>query len=175
MERWMPTLVAMPLVGFVLYRRFARAFRRQPVAAGRMLPRVVVLSLLSALFLAALPTKLGLAAAGIGALIGTTLALFSLGRTQIEVTPEGRFFTPHKWTELVIMTLFLGRLVARMLTTFEVAQSIRDGRAASNPALQRSPLTLALFCILAAYYVVYYVGLLRRARALPAPVKNSAA
>ena len=162
----MPTLVAMPLVGFILYRRFARAFARQSIAAGRMLPRVVLLSLVAALLLVAQPTPLGLAAAGIGALIGTTLALVSLARTHIEVTPEGRFFTPHKWTELVVMTLFLGRLVARMVTTFQAAQSLRDGSAASNPALQRSPLTLALFCILAAYYVVYYVGLLRRARSL---------
>ncbi len=138
-----------------------------------MLVRVGLLSLVAALFLLAMPTAQGLAAAGIGALVGTGLARFGLARTEIEATPQGRFFTPYRWTELVVMALFLGRLTARMLTTFQAASS-HAGDLASNPALQRSPLTLALFVVLAAYYVVYYVGLLRRARPSAAPVENRA-
>jgi hypothetical protein len=62
------------------------------------------------------------------------------------------------------MTLFLGRLAARMLTVFQAASAAHAGEVAASPALQRSPLTLGLFFLLAAYYVVYYVSLLRAAR-----------
>ena len=164
-ERWLPTLISIPIVGLVLYRRLSRAFRRQPIAAPRMLLRIGILSLVASLFLVAMPTPKGLAAAAIGALVGAGLALFGLARTQLEATPEGRFYTPHKWTELIVMALFFGRLAARMLATAQLASTAsRD--VAADPALQRSPLTLALFFVLAAYYVVYYLSLLRRARSL---------
>jgi hypothetical protein len=173
-DRWLPTLISVPLVGFVLYRRLSKAFRRQPIAPRRMILRVSVLSLIGALFLLAIPTAHGFAAAGAGALLGAGLALFGLTRTRLEATAEGRFYTPHKWTELVVMTLFLGRLVGRMLVVLPAASALPSG-GPPDPALQKSPLTLALFFLLAAYYAVYYVSLLRRARTLIAPAKAAAA
>jgi hypothetical protein len=40
LSSWLPSLVAVPLVGFMLYRRLRRTFGRQPVAPRRMALRM---------------------------------------------------------------------------------------------------------------------------------------
>lgn len=174
LDRWLPTLVATPLVGFVLYRRLSRAFARQPIVAWKMILRAVLLSLAALVFLAPVllfPSAQRLEAVGLGAFVGTALALFDLQRTQIDVTPEGRFYTPHKWIQLVVTALFTGRLVARIPTQFredaQLGAAMNNHEAVVHLQHASSPLTIALFFVFAMYNVVYYVSLLLRARSLP--------
>lgn len=175
LDRWLPTLVSIPLVGVILYLRLSRSFGRQPMVAWKMILRVVLLSLAATIVgvvLLLFPTAQRFEAAALGAFVGTVLARFGLTRTHVEVTPEGRFFTPHKWTQLVVTALFIGRLVARLTTDFgrnvTSADMVRNHQVVVSAQPAYSPLTIALFFLFALYYVVYYVSLLRRARSLPA-------
>ena len=162
---WLPTLIFVPLVGFALYRRFKTTFGRQRVAPRRMIARMVLLSVVSILLIATgVPTTGSMTAAGAGLVLGLALAGLGLRLTTFEVTSEGRFYVPSGWLGLTVTALFLGRLVARLFT---VSERLASARAGESPlaGLQRSPLTVALFFLLAGYYVAFYAGILRRTRA----------
>lgn len=162
----MPLLVT-ALVLWALYRRVRRSFGRQAVNRARLCSRAAILGLLAALLLstlwrdsALLMTLLG------GVLCGALLALLGLRHTRFEATPEGRFYTPHAYVGLLILALFVGRLIFRFLVLYGHRGTIVP--AGSDPlALYRdSPMTLALFGLLIGYYVLYNLGVLRRARDL---------
>ncbi len=160
---WLSTAIVAPLIAFGLYRRFKRSFGRQPLVRRRMVLRMVVLSTLSALFLWWLPTATGFAAAGAGLVLGVGLALVDLAHTPIERTAEGSFFTPNRWIGLLVTSLFVGRLAVRLFAVYQHSAEVGQGTP-SPPSLPRSPLTLALYFLLAAYYVAYYAGLLKKER-----------
>jgi hypothetical protein len=113
-------------------------------------------------------TTASLGAAAAGVVLGVVLAVVGLMHTHVEATDEGRFYTPNKWIGLAVTALFLGRLAARFFTLSERATEAASG-ASPFAGVQRSPLTLGLFFLLAGYYVTYYAGVLRKARALSLP------
>jgi hypothetical protein len=162
---WLPNLILAPLIAFGLYRRFKRSFGRQKLVVHRMVLRMVVLSVVSALFLCWLPTASGFAAAAAGLVVGASLAFIDQSHTQVERTDEGSFFTPNRWIGLVVTSLFVARLAVRLFAVYQHRAEIGQGTP-SPPSLQRSPLTLALYFLLAAYYVSYYAALLKRERGL---------
>jgi hypothetical protein len=159
----LPTLIFVPLVGFALYRRFKRTFGRQPLAPKRMIARAVFLGAVCVLLLVTSPhTREGLGAAAAGMFLGTILAVVGVRLTKIERTGEGTFYVPNGWIGLALTVLFVSRLAGRLFVLFERAPA---GQVPQPPlaAVQRSPLTMGLFFLLAGYYVVYYAALLRAA------------
>jgi hypothetical protein len=92
LSSWLPTLVAVPLVGFMLYRRLRRTFGRQPVTQKRMALRIVLLCAVCILLIigsSATTASLGAAAAGL--MLGVALAMVGLTHTEVESTAEGNF------------------------------------------------------------------------------------
>jgi hypothetical protein len=171
LSSWLPTLVAVPLVGFMLYRRLRRTFGRQPFTPKRMVFRMILLSAVCVLLLVGTPaTTASLGAAAAGLVLGVALAMVGLMHTHVEATAEGKFYTPNKWIGLVVTALFVGRLAGRLFTISERATQLASG-ASPFAGVQRSPVTLGLFFLLAGYYVTYYAGVLRKAPApaVPAP------
>jgi hypothetical protein len=163
---WLPTLIAVPLVGFMLYRRLRRTFGRQPFTPKRMVARMVLLSVVCVvLFVGSPATTASLGAAAAGLVVGVALALIGLMHTHVEATAEGKFYTPNKWIGLAVTALFLGRLAGRLFTISERASQAAAG-ASPFAGVQRSPLTLGL---LAGYYITYYAGVLRKATPLAVP------
>jgi hypothetical protein len=160
---WLPTIIFVPLVGFALYRRVRRTFGRQPITPKRMVARIILLSIISVVFLAWMPTTNGLIAAAVGAALGAALAVYALKHTRYDVTAAGKGYTANPWFGVVVTALFVGRLAARMFSVYE-ARALDP--SAPSPSLQRSPLTLGIFFLMATYYVVYYAGVLRKAREL---------
>jgi predicted alpha/beta-fold hydrolase len=161
---WLPTLIFVPLVAFALYRRVKRTFGRQPITPKRMVARMILLSILSVVFLAWMPTAKGFTAAAIGTSLGGILAVYGLRHTRYDVTSAGAGYTPNPWIGMVVTALFLGRFAARMFSVYE-ARALSPS-AASSPSFQRSPLTLGIFFLMATYYVAYYAGVLRKVRDL---------
>jgi hypothetical protein len=174
-----PKLVTPILIGALVVwgvlRRARRSFGRQPVQVARMLFRIVILTLVGGLIVATGVTRnpQGLEALLGGAACGAALAYLGLRHTRFEVTPEGRFYTPHTYIGLAVMALFLGRLLYRMLYLYGTGAS-----AGADPNLaatyQRNPLTLGIFAVLIAYYVLFYVGVLLRTRPGAPPASASA-
>ncbi len=106
-----------------------------------------------------------------GLVCGVVLAYVGLRHTRFEVTPEGRFYTPHTYIGLAVTLLFLGRLVDRSLYLSNGANGMPGSDLHAAAAYQRSPLTVGIFAVLVGYYVLFYAGVLLRTRAseLPAP------
>src|SRR5215469_3241051 len=114
----------------------------------------------------------GAMAAGLAG--GVALAWYGLKHTQFEVTPQGRFYTPHTYIGALVSALFLGRIAYRFIVLYSTAHAV--AAADSNPfaVYQRSPLTLAIFGVLVGYYVAYYAGILARNRVLAVPSPDAA-
>lgn len=167
-----PILIA-ALVIWGVVRRVRRTFGRQPVHPGRIWLRIGILALAGGLFVATSVTRgvetLEALIAGLAG--GAVLAYFGLRHTRFEVTPEGRFYTPHTYIGLAVTLLFLGRLAYRFLY-FGSANTMFAGDPNAAVAYQRSPLTLGILAVLIGYYLLYYAGVLLRTRTSQAPVPN---
>ena len=160
------------LIVWGIFRRMRRSFGRQRVDPARMWLRMGVLTLFGAILLglsgaAHEPRLLGAFVAGVAC--GTALGVVGLRHTQFELTPQGRFYTPHTYIGLAVTALFLGRLLYRYLFMFQAAHgAVADPNLAL--AYQRNPLTLAIFGTLVSYYVSFYGGILAKTRTTPLSV-----
>lgn len=160
-----PILIA-ALVIWASVRRLRRTFGRQPVQPGRIWFRIGVLTLAGGLIAATSvmrgPAMLEALVGGLAC--GAALAYLGLRHTRFEVTPEGRFYTPHTYIGLAVTLLFLGRLAYRFLYLSNGANGM-PGPDPNAAAAYRSPLTVGIFAVLIGYYVLFYAGVLMRTRA----------
>jgi hypothetical protein len=168
----MDTKLIMPivfgaLITLAIYRRIRRNIGRQKLSPARLTWRAAVLGLAGTmiLFVSLRDVNLfGAMAAGLA--LGVVLAWFGLKHTLFEVTPEGRFYTPHTYIGAFVSVLFLGRIAYRFFVLYSAGQSLTQTGGDPFAAYQNSPLTLAIFGVLVGYYVAYYAGLLMRNRGL---------
>jgi hypothetical protein len=154
------------LLGWRLYARIRRTIGRQRSSSVRPWITITALSSLSGLLAlqsaAAPSSQLALSA---GALVGVALGILGIRLTKFERTGDGLFYTPSAHLGIALTLLVAGRLAYRMAM-------LHGAPISSSPQVVQSPLTLALFGMLAGYYVSYAIGLIRwRTRAL----KESAA
>lgn len=163
-----PYLIA-ALIAWALYRRMRRSFGRQRVRDGRMWVRVGVLTAISILIGVAVARDIEVLAALLaGMASGAALGWIGLRHTKFEITPQGRFYTPHTYIGLIVTALLVGRLLYRFLAMSSGAIPTAAAGQSLAAAYQKSPLTLAVFGMLAGYYVLYYAGIIQRTR-LPVP------
>jgi hypothetical protein len=167
-----PILFAV-LVAWGILRRVRRSFGRQPVQVKRMWFRIGMLTLVGGLVLATSATRNAqmFAALLAGITCGAALAYVGLRHTKFEVTPQGRFYTPHTYIGLAVTALFIGRLLYRYLYLAYGVHATAGENQNLTVAYQRSPLTLGIFAALVGYYLLFYAGVLFRTRApaLPTP------
>jgi hypothetical protein len=160
-----PTIVLLALIPLVLWRIYARIRRmvgRQRLTRVRpwismgLFPALVALLVLESL---QSPAVLAWLAGGL--VIGSLLAVYGLRLTRFERTAQGLFYTPNPYLGIALSLLLVGRVLYRVVEIYA------DGAlsTADLSHFARSPLTLAIFGILAGYYVGYAVGLLRWRRA----------
>ena len=168
-----PILVA-ALVVFGIVRRLRRTFGRQPVQPGRIWLRIGILTLAGGLVAATSVTRGAemLEALIAGLACGAALAYVGLRHTRFEVTPEGRFYTPHTYIGLAVTLLLVGRLAYRFLYLSAGANATFATDPNAAVVYQRSPLTVGIFAVLIGYYVLFYAGVLLRTRASGLPAIN---
>lgn len=153
------TLLALvPLLTWRVYARFRRLVGRQRLS--RIRPWITLTlfpALLALLGLAARshPERLWWLAGALGA--GVLLGVYGLQRTQFEPTEEGLFYTPNAHLGIALTTLFVARIVYRAVEVYAFAPAVPHGMR----DFARSPLTLAVFGLLAGYYIAYAIGLVR--------------
>ncbi len=169
--------IALPIVvmGFVVHRRARAHIGRQKMKPMRMTVRMGVLMLVGIGFLVAMPLHSALYAV-IGAALGFGLALVSLRLAHMEHTAEGTFYTANLYIGLGVTALLVARVLSRVIGASDAMQAAaaHAGQAAGrmgNPwaGMFDSPLTLVALFLMIGYYVVFYAGLLRRAKQLAAP------
>lgn len=99
------------LVIWGMYRRVRRNIGRQPLQPKRLILRIVIFSLISALFVfIGLEHPKVLLGFGGGVLLGVPLAFVGLRLTRFETTAEGRFYTPNLYIGVGLSLLLVARL-----------------------------------------------------------------
>ena len=154
----LPFLIALPLIGWRLYARVRRSVGRQTFSKVRPWITLSIFPLLI-LFIAysALGHPASLALLAGGACAGAVLGVYGLGKTKFESTPQGMFYTPNAHIGIALSVVFTGRVVYRMFQFYSMDPNLQP----SPNDFARSPLTLAIFGLLAGYYVAYAIGLVR--------------
>jgi hypothetical protein len=168
------------LVVFAIYRRFRRSFGRQLLRPARMTLRIVLLAVVScALLPLALRSAQFLTAELAGAALGISLGLWGAQRTRFLMHDGRLHYLPHTYAGIAVSLLFLGRLAFRVVQVYTGVQASQAGSAhvagAADPAqafapvsMVRSPLTVAIFFVLAGYYACYYGWVLWKSKHLKA-------
>jgi len=165
-----PLLIFIPLILWRFYSRIRKSIGRQTLSKVRPWITVTIFPVLIILFgisTFAHPERLWWLAGGVGA--GALLGVFGLSKTVFENTPQGMFYTPNAHLGIALSLLLGARIIYRMVQMY----SMGGGSQFASPDFARSPLTLAVFGLLAGYYVAYAVGLIRwrysHTPATPAP------
>ena len=150
------------LVTWRLYSRIRRVVGRQRLSPLRPWFTVTLFPLLAVLVALAsladpLAGPMAAAARAAGMAAGIPLGLYGTRLTRFEATPAGLFYTPNAHLGIALSLLLVLRIAYRILTLY------LSGRALDAQSMQvhNSPLTLAIFGMLAGYYVTYAIGLLR--------------
>ena len=151
-------LVLLPLIGWRVYSRFRRMVGRQRLSRVRPWITLTIFPILLLLLILAAHQHVErlwwlLGAIGLGSLLG----IFGLRKTRFEPTKKGLFYTPNAHLGIALSLLFVGRIIYRVIEVY-----------ATDPAVPhdmndfaRSPITLAVFGLLAGYYIAYAIGLIR--------------
>jgi hypothetical protein len=165
-------LALLPLLAWRAYARFRRMVGRQRLSRIRpwitltIFPALVVLLGLGA---HAHVERLGWLAAGLA--LGALLGVFGLSRTRFEPTRQGLFYTPNAHLGIALSLLFIARIVYRLVEVYAIDPGVPHGL----DDFARSALTLAVFGLLAGYYIAYAIGLVRwRLRVLRAKREREA-
>jgi hypothetical protein len=151
-------LVLIPLFAWRVWRRFHRMVGRQRLSRARLRVTLAIYPALLVLLCFAArghPERLWWLAGGVGS--GSLLGLIGLNKTRFEPTPKGLFYTPSAHLGIAISLLFVARIVYRLFEVYGVGPTVPHGTS----DFARSPLTLAVFGLLAGYYITYAFGLVR--------------
>jgi len=158
-------VVLSPFVAWRVYSRFRRSIGRQRLSLFFQRVTLAIFAIVTlVLAYASRNDAASLEALAGGLAAGCLLGLYGLRLTRFEPTPQGLYYTPNAPLGIALSVLFLGRITQRLIAVY----TISTATGPSHPPLVRSPLTLAVFGLLAGYYIAYAAGLLRRGSDLPA-------
>ncbi|HEY3854724.1 MAG TPA: DUF1453 domain-containing protein [Verrucomicrobiae bacterium] len=161
-------LIVVALVGWRVYRRIQRTVGRQLVRRSRMIFGIVLYAVLCAVFaFLNIPHPMVLAGMGAGLVVGVVVGFVGLHFTTFEATPNGKYYKSHPYIGISIAALLVIRMAYRM-----VGFANATPQAPPNPAAMTSPLTFAIFGLLAGYYITFYAGVLIRSDKIVMPVQG---
>lgn len=151
-------LILLPLLAWRIYARFRRMVVRQRLSGVRPWITIAIFTTLVVLLaLASLSRPERLVWLGGGLLLGAALAQYGRQRTKFEPTPEGLYYTPNAHLGVALSLLFVARIIFRAVQVYVI-----DPTVPHDPSdFARTPLTLAIFGVLAGYYIAYAIGLVR--------------
>jgi hypothetical protein len=162
--------IAIPflLLAFMLYRRVKRSIGFQPYSPKRMRFRTVLFGVLGLFILSVgFIHPILFLADGVGIAVGAVLAFYAIRHFVYEWRGDLLFTRTHIIIEAAVLTLFLGRVLYRVLTVIMLS---KNSGAQSDPQqmsqFTKDPFTVAIFLVIVIYYIVYYSFLLRRGKVL---------
>ena len=154
------------LVVWGIYRRMRRSFGRQRVRDGFMWFRIGILTLAAAFIGAQIARDVELLAILLASVAaGAVLGYIGLRHSKFEITPDGRFYTPHTYIGVAVTALFLGRVLYRFLGIYNGLDPTANRGQDLAAIYRHSPFTLVVIGAVVGYYVLYYAGVLQRTRA----------
>lgn len=170
---WIAIVAIVAALALILYRRGRRLIGHQRFHERRILARIVIIAVLSVLLLVsyaqrAAPTLEYASAAG-GFAAGLVLALVALRFTQMGSDEGGVWYVPNLYLGLGLVALLVGRFVYEYFVIFpqirkQIEAASAQGAAAHPAAFGPEPVLHGILFLVLGYYVVYYLGIVIRAR-----------
>ncbi|MCC3373032.1 CcdC protein domain-containing protein [Cohnella sp. REN36] len=155
-------LIPSALILLLMYRRIRRTVGFQPYRPRRLRVRIGIFSAIGLLLLSlGFVHPVVLAADALGIACGGILAWFAVRHSRFETRNGELHYRTHIVIESIVIALLIGRLAYRFL----FLASGFDAAASNDPAqaqqFARDPWTAGIFFVMVAYYVGYYVYVLR--------------
>jgi hypothetical protein len=169
-----PTLLV-PLIGWRVYRRMRSSIGQQPFQPARKVTRLVIFSVITALFLwVATHSAPAMEAAGGGLLAGVVLGIVGVRLTRFHSDEKGLYYTPNTYIGAGVTLLLVGRLVYRMVSVYSTPQFAAAPLPGTDPFAQmtQNPLTFALVMLTIGYYLAYTAGVLYKSRGITGTSRN---
>jgi hypothetical protein len=162
--------IAIPFlfIAFMIYRRVKRSIGFQPFSPKRMRFRTVLFGILGIFILSVgFIHPILFLADGVGIAVGAVLAFYAIRHFVYEWRGELLYTRTHIIIEATVLTLFLGRVLYRVLTVIMLS---KNSDAPSDPQqmsqFTKDPFTVAIFLIIVIYYIAYYSFLIRKGKVL---------
>lgn len=167
-------IVLLPLLFWRLRARYRRLVGRQRTNKYRpWITLGIYAAILGALAWAVWGQWPALQALAGGLAAGWLLSRWAWRRTVLEATREGLYYTPHTHLGVALLLLFAARIAYRIV---EVVWLLPPSQGAGLHAFIASPLTMAVFGLMAGHATGYAVALfLWRRRVLAARREREAA
>ena len=159
-------IIPVLLVGYLIYRRVQKTIGFQKYTKSRLIFRIVLFSLVSTLIMAVtIFNPMALVANLVGIILGIVLVYFAAKNTIFENRGDGLYYRTHIWVELTVLFLFFSRLLYRFYT---MAQVMKDADASERMQNRmddlRNPFTSGVFFIICAFYIGYFLFILKHAK-----------
>jgi hypothetical protein len=160
------------LILFGIFRRISRNIGWQLLIPRRIIVRTAIFCFIGLIFLSAGATKpISLISDIAGIIIGVGLAFYSGVLTRYERRDGKLYYRPNTWIGLVVIALFLGRLIYRFYKMYMIGKTINVGQNQTGnyqtmQYMAGNSWTAGLVLIMFAYYVIYYIILLRNQKKL---------
>jgi hypothetical protein len=155
------------IIAFILYRRIKRSIGFQPYKKSRLITRIVIFSIVIVLLLitsALHPISYLYDAVGI--ILGIVLVIYAMKHSTFEMRNDTLFYRTHIWIESFVIFLFLSRFAYRIVSMMHLKSQIDMNNPQNAGYYSKDPVTLSVFFLLAAYYIGFYVFVLKRRNAM---------
>jgi hypothetical protein len=156
------------LIVFMIYRRVKRSIGFQKFSPKRMRFRTVLFGILGLFILSiGFVHPILFLADGVGIAVGAVLAFYAIRHFMYEWRGEDLYTRTHIIIEATVLTLFLGRVLYRVVTLIMLS---KNSGAPSDPQqmnqFTKDPFTAAIFLVIVIYYMAYYSFLIRKGKGL---------
>ncbi|WP_042348220.1 DUF1453 family protein [Bacillus massiliigorillae] len=154
------------LVGFILYRKVKRSIGFQLYKPRRLIFRIIIFSLVSLFVLTSCflhPVTFLYVA--IGLILGVLLVSYAIKHSKFEVRNYLFYYRTHLWIESLVLALFLGRFIYRIIILLQISNEVTDMNSLQySQHFTKDPSTIIILFILMVYYIGYNSFILRKGK-----------
>lgn len=171
-QHYSTIIIIIALILFSIYRRVRRNIGWQPLALGNLKFRTILFFIIGLIFFAeGVFHPISLISDIAGILLGIILAYYGAAATNFEKRERKIFYRPNTWIGSIVTLIFLARFFYRFYGIFSQGGLAAMKNGQTN-GLQNigytagNSWTAGLMLIMFAYYVVYYIFLMRKQKTL---------
>ncbi|NOU93863.1 hypothetical protein GC093_11590 [Paenibacillus sp. LMG 31456] len=162
------------LIAFMLYRRFKRSVGFQKLTRSRLIFRSVLFGVLGCVFLyLGMMHPINFVADAVGMAGGLLLSYYAVKHLRFEKRQDGWYYCTHIGIEVTVLVLFMSRIGYRLIGVYLQDPAAQAAAANSMQDFTKDPLTVGIFFVLIAYYLRYFIHLLRKEKQLDLDTKSA--
>ncbi|MDA7027839.1 DUF1453 family protein [Bacillus sp. CLL-7-23] len=150
-------------VCFIVFLRLKRALGFQPIQQVRIVIRMFLFSILTALLLTMSAfNPLAYLYDTVGIIVGLLLTVYALRHISFEYRDGTLYYRTHLWVELAILSIFSFRLFNRIMN-LKFLQALTEGHSSAwGEFFSEDPATMICFFVLAVYYIGFSFFILKK-------------